>query len=249
MSFIASKVSEFIKLLKDGSSVYVTNNTDPRGILMCTINNPLSGRSESFNIPKTWIPICLTDLLPVETLAGCTELRQYLQKGVLQLVDEGQAQAVLESPRAQKEFARLYSSEFAVGGIGKRKDSLVSARNKAKEALAQQGHSADEEVQLHPKVRGWERQAETGEIDGDVIANEIEIHKSELNQDDLNYILAGKFPQETKNVVSEVIKEGGYKRAPHASIIIAGNTPFEGPRNVSQRKGLETSYEGDWAVE
>ena len=80
-----NKQSKFEEKLNDGEPIYVLNNTEPRGVLICTINDPSSGKPRKLEFPKTWIPFCLTDMLPRNVISNSLELRQYINNGLLTL--------------------------------------------------------------------------------------------------------------------------------------------------------------------
>ena len=121
------QVTSFDSLLRNNDSIYVENNTEPRGLLLCTINNPVSGKPEKLEFPRTWIPFCLTDMLPREVLERSLELRKMFNKGLLKYVPEEEAVKILSSTEGKAEFDRLMHSEFAKGGkMTERKQGMIN---------------------------------------------------------------------------------------------------------------------------
>ena len=80
------------ELLSAGKKVYVKNTSHPMGHIVLTFVTP-NGRAVPRPIPRTWIPICLTDTLAPNIIRDSNDLRQFIAKGVLALVDPTDAHA------------------------------------------------------------------------------------------------------------------------------------------------------------
>ena len=99
-------------LLDNGKKVFVRNTTRPMGHIVLTfITN--NGKSIPRNIPRTWIPICLTDSLAPDVIRQSNDLRLFLQKGVIALIDPDEALKELEKADSQEELKRLNISDFS----------------------------------------------------------------------------------------------------------------------------------------
>lgn len=101
------------KLLESNEPIYVVNNTKDRGRVMLTLTHPGTGRIESVYIPVTWIPICITDMVPREMLKASLDFRKYVANGILKIVPAEEAREILKSEEAQEELRRIYESDFA----------------------------------------------------------------------------------------------------------------------------------------
>ncbi|MFA5750537.1 MAG: hypothetical protein WC895_04975, partial [Candidatus Shapirobacteria bacterium] len=82
-------------LLKEKKAIYVKNMTNPRGQIVLTIADTKSGRIHKIAIPKIELPICLSDRLNSELIDASTDLRHYISKGVLELVEPARAEEIL----------------------------------------------------------------------------------------------------------------------------------------------------------
>lgn len=228
------QVTSFDSLLRNNDSIYVENNTEPRGLLLCTINNPVSGKPEKLEFPRTWIPFCLTDMLPREVLERSLELRKMFNKGLLKYVPEEEAVKILSSTEGKAEFDRLMHSEFAKGGkMTERKQGMINQAQQQQHELTSAGLNPNvqyEEANLHPKVKAWETRVIVGELDGAAMMSELRIHSTEFTKSDFEFMLAGQFPQEVKDYASTQIASGAGKAAPI--------------KKVEAREG--ESYEADW---
>lgn len=225
----------FDDLFTAGKKIYVINNTEPKGLLSTTINDPISGKSIKLEFPRTWIPFCLTAMLPRNVLEHNVELRRTLQKNTLKIIPEEQALELLNSERGRKEYSRLNESEFAAGSKldSARKNALVSAVRSSQQAVnsLDNPNVNQDELSLHPKMRAWEQRIVVGEIDGGSLINELEIHSGELTQSDLQFLLAGQFPQEVKAYAQERMNTGTFRNKSLASGAIAVD-----------------KYESDWDI-
>ena len=236
MMYAKDNLTMFDELFNSGKKIYVINNTEPKGLLSTTINDPISGKAIKLEFPRTWIPFCLTSMLPRNVLEHNIELRRTLQKNTLKIIPEEQALELLNSERGRKEYSRLTESEFAAGSKmeSARKTAMVSAVRSSQQAVNSLDNPSvnQEEMTLHPKMRAWEQRIVVGEIDGSVLINELEIHSGELTASDLQFLVAGQFPQDVKAYAQERISTGTFR----SKAVTAGSIPVD-------------KYESDWDIE
>jgi len=236
MMYEQDNLSKFDELFTSGKKIYVINNTEPKGLLSTTINDPISGKSIKLEFPRTWIPFCLTSMLPRNVLEHNIELRRTLQKNTLKIIPEEQAVEMLSSERGRKEYSRLTESDFAAGSKteSSRKKDMVSAVRSSQQAVnsLDNPHSNQEELTLHPKMRAWEQRIVVGEIDGPTLVNDLEIHSGELTVSDLQFLVAGQFPQDVKSYAQERMNTGTFR----SKSLTAGSIPVD-------------KYESDWDIE
>jgi len=234
--YAKDNLTMFDELFTSGKKIYVINNTEPKGLLSTTINDPISGKAIKLEFPRTWIPFCLTAMLPRNVLEHNIELRRTLQKNTLKIISEEKALELLNSERGRKEYSRLTESEFAAGSKleSARKNSMVSAVKSSQQAVNSLDNPSvnQEEMTLHPKMRAWEQRIAVGEIDGSTLVNELEIHSGELTQSDLQFLIAGQFPQDVKSYAQERMNTGTFR----SKSLMAGSIPVE-------------KYESDWDIE
>jgi hypothetical protein len=236
MMYEQDNLSKFDELFTSGKKIYVINNTEPKGLLSTTINDPISGKSIKMEFPRTWIPFCLTSMLPRNVLEHNIELRRTLQKNTLKIIPEEQAVEMLNSERGRKEYSRLTESDFAAGSKtdSARKRDMVSAVRSSQQAVnsLDNPHTNQEELTLHPKMRAWEQRIVVGEIDGPTLVNDLEIHSGELTVSDLQFLIAGQFPQDVKSYAQERMNTGTFR----SKSLTAGSIPVD-------------KYESDWDIE
>lgn len=234
--YAQDNLSMFDDLFRAGKKIYVINNTEPKGLLSTTINDPISGKAIKLEFPRTWIPFCLTSMLPRNVLEHNIELRRTLQKNTLKIIPEEQAVEMLQSERGRKEYSRLTESEFAAGSRtdSSRKANMVSAVRSSQQAVnsLDNPHVNQDELTLHPKMKAWEQRIVVGEIDGSTLVNELEIHSGELTASDLQFLIAGQFPQDVKAYAQERMNTGTFR----SKALTAGSIPVD-------------KYESDWDIE
>ena len=228
-------MQSFDELIESGRKVYVINNTEPRGLLLCTVIDALSGKPQKLEFHRTWIPFCLTDRLPRETLQKSLELRKYIDNNLLKIVPEDEAQRMLSSPRGQAEFRRLHQSQFSKGApMTDAKRTLIESTKHQDDAGQ---HPVNPSVQyqdlnLHPRIKAWEHRVSTGELNGVTLVNELETHRLELTEQDVNYLLAGNFPLDVKEFAAEALKTREFNQT---------------PRQAGQPAPMPNAkYEADW---
>jgi len=236
-----TNLTKFESALRSDKPVYVINNTEPRGLFVCTVNDPTSGRQVKLELQKTWIPYCLTDILPRGILETSVEIRTSLRKNILRVVDEKEAVAILSSPKGQAEYARLNSSEFTSGSTSARKTSLMESVNLSNNAhLSTDNPNIDKAtINLHPKIQAWEQRVAAGEMDGGSLCAELEIHRGELCEADLQFLLAGGFPREVKEFATDALQTGNYRTS---GPLTKTSGLFTNNNATSENSG----YEADW---
>lgn len=235
-----NNLTKFEAALRNGKPVYVINNTEPRGLFVCTVSDPTSGRQVKLELQKTWIPYCLTDILPRNMLETSVEVRNSLRKNILRIIEEKEAVAILSSPKGQAEYARLNASEFTAGTASSRKDSLMDSVSLTQSTLASTGNPNidSSQMSLHPKMQAWEQRVAAGELDGASLESELEIHRGELTEQDLQFILAGGFPREAKEFATDALQTGNYRTSGpmnQGALFSTGNEP------------AASNYEAEWS--
>lgn len=233
-----SATTNFDDLLRSGKPIWVVNNSEPRSMLIITVNDPLSGKPHNLQFPRTSIPFLLTDMVPREVLERSMQLRTFLLRGVLKVISEEEALKILSSSFGQQEYQRLMTSEFATGAVkSTAAKEMMQSAELGKQTLAGSGVENPDidysQVNLHPKVKGWEARVLSGELDGPNLMSDVMIHESEFSKTDLDFMLTGQFPKEVKEFASKKLADGEYKQA----TVTVG----------SQSQTLKTSeYEADY---
>lgn len=92
------------------SAIYVICTGEERGYPPGDVNMSLyrrDGSPQLVVIPKTFIPIKITDLAPPSAFIESSDFRRLISVGLLTLVSEEDAKAMLKSPEAVEEMARI----------------------------------------------------------------------------------------------------------------------------------------------
>jgi len=232
--------STYEALIKSGEPLWVVNNTEPRGLLICTINDPMSGKPQKHEFQRTWVPFCLTEMLPIEVLQKSIEIRRLISKGLLKIIPHEEAMSMLSTPEGQREYERLMQSEFSKGSrmTDRKSEMLDTEQSVAAQKITSNTNPGVDytQVTLHPKVQAWEMRVSVGELDGPSLMNEIRIHQAEFTRQDFEFMRAGQFPSEVKEYSNKSLTEGKFKK--DAPVTAA---------NAGQAKD-NVSYESDWQV-
>ena len=93
---------------KDSSSVWVTNNSNPKGNINLTMNDGM-GANMVVRIPVTFIPVDLATQASKAALVASPTFRRLVSMGMLVIISDDDANRVMSTPQAQKEAARIYN--------------------------------------------------------------------------------------------------------------------------------------------
>jgi len=234
-----TKFGGFENALKGDQPIWVTNNSKPRSLLIMTVTDPLSGRVKTLEFYNTMIPFCLTDMLPRGVIEQSLELRTFIMKGILKIVPEAEAHAILASDKGKKEYERLVTSEFAQGGKGSdRVDAMESQHKTAQEqAMASLSTtSVSVAAPVHAKLLGWESRCVAGDLDGSALSSELDIYADEFTQADCTWMLTSLMPQEAKDFAAAKMRSGNFAAA----------APLQSSQNS---KVVAQDYDGGFDVE
>jgi hypothetical protein len=178
-------------LLNDGKKVFVKNTSRPMGHIVLTFVTP-NGRSVPRNIPRTFIPICLTDTLSPDVIKQSSDLRLFLTKGVIKLIDPDEATKELQSEEAQEELKRLNLSDFSSAAVATERVSKMSTQQTYVSAVNNPNEPV-EGVTVDPvnnRVKATLLQVEAKDLTEREAVAEFRIMRDELTNHDLTYIIA-----------------------------------------------------------
>jgi hypothetical protein len=186
-----ANVVELDALLADGKKVYVRNTSRPMGHIVLTFVTP-NGRSIPRPIPRTFIPICLTDTLSPDVIKQSSDLRLFLNKGVIRLVDPDVATKELQSEEAQEELKRLNLSDFSAAAVATERVSKMTDQQTYVPAV-NNPNAPVEGVVIDPvnnRVKATLLQVEAKDLTEREAVAEFRIMRDELTTHDLTYITA-----------------------------------------------------------
>lgn len=193
-------------LIEEKKKIYVVNTSKPMHIMILDFINPSTGRSRSVRIPKTWIPICLSDQVPVSYIRESVDFRTYLMKGLLTLVDPSEAEKVLSTPEAKEEHDRIYKSKYSLSMKDLFKDGKPS--QELMNMLDEVKIETVKESDINPKVRDLVLRYENKELDDSSIYHEIRTLSvsGELTEEDLSF-LSSRVSGKAKSLCMDLLKE------------------------------------------
>ncbi|KKN51239.1 hypothetical protein LCGC14_0624690 [marine sediment metagenome] len=186
-------------LLNEGKKIYVKNTSRPMGHIVLTFVTA-HGKAVPRNIPRTWIPICLTDTLSPDIIAQSNELRQFLNKGILALVEPTVAQNELKTADASEESRRLNLSDFSDKAEVTERTLVLDNQFTAEANPLNPMEPAQLADPVNNRVKSTLLRVESKDITEREAVAEFRIMQGELTSHDLTYI------------ISQVEDEGPLKR-------------------------------------
>lgn len=192
-------------LLDSGDPIWVRNVHKPPGIVVLTLVDG-SGRSAVETIPKVRHPICLSARATPSMLRNSMDLRNLIQKGVLQLVTDKEAKDFFrDNPEAEEDvqlaYSRLGTHDPRVlnfrgdGGdivVAKADGDAAPLSKEEQQELAQSGEirirPAEEDGNVSSRVKGLLQSLSSGELRARDVKSELDT--LDLTEDDLAYTVA-----------------------------------------------------------
>ncbi len=178
-------------LLNEGKKVFVKNTSRPMGHIVLTFVTP-NGRSIPRPIPRTFIPICLTDTLSPDVIRQSSDLRLFLNKGVIQLIHPDEATKVLQSEESQEELRRLNLSDFSASAVATERVSRMTDQQTYIPSV-NNPNAPVEGVTLDPvnnRVKATLLQVEAKDMTEREAVAEFRIMQEELTNHDMTYIIS-----------------------------------------------------------
>jgi hypothetical protein len=194
-------------LVRDGKNVYVKNNTRPKGHIVIQMVLP-NGSTHPIVIPRTHLPICLNDFVSSDVIMQSHDLRQYLSKQVIVLVEPEVAEAALSDPEAKEELERLRASEFSASSafVSERVSTMEETIDQAN--TAQNAAFAASEVpsdQITPRVLDIVNRLISKDLPIKGALGELKAMEEELNPADCAYIITNGPDGQIKQYVQSVL--------------------------------------------
>ena len=186
-----ANVVELDALLNEGKKIFVKNTSRPMGHIVLTFVTP-NGRSIPRPIPRTFIPICLTDTLSPDVIKQSSDLRLFLNKGVIRLVDPDEATKELQSVEAKEELARLNLSDFSAAAEATERVAKMTDQQTYTPAV-NNPNAPVEGVVVDPvnnRVKATLLQVEAKDMTEREAVGEFRIMRDELTNHDLTYIIS-----------------------------------------------------------
>ncbi len=186
-----SKQINLDDLLEAGSKIFVQNTSRPMGHIVLTFVTP-NGQSIPRPIPRTWIPVCLTDTLSPEVIKQSSDLRLFLNKGVIKLVDPEEATKQLRGKDAQEERKRLNISDFSAEADSTERVLKMEAQQTFVPAVNNPNAPIEGVVTdpVNNRVKATLLQVEATDLTEREAVAEFRIMKGELTHHDFTYVIS-----------------------------------------------------------
>ena len=171
--------------------VWIMNNTRPKGKIVLQMTLP-NGKTKPVFIERTTLPACVTDEVGQEMVEnGSQDLRTYVNKGILSLVWPSDALAMVGTPEAQEEIARLRNSEFSANNtfVSQRVDDMGKAASTPMTDTSLQAGSVLA-TDINPRVMDFVARFNSNDVQVKDAVGELKVMEDELTGKDLSYVIA-----------------------------------------------------------
>ncbi len=187
---MATKV-DLDTLLNEGKKIFVENTSRPMGHIVLTFVNP-NGSAVPRPIPRTFIPICLTDTLSPDVIRQSSDLRLFLSKGVIKLIDPEEATKALQSEDAQEELQRLNISDFSVSSSATEKVLQMEQQQTYVPAVNNPNAPVEGVIPdpVNNRVKATLLQVEAKDMTEREAVSEFRIMQGEMTTHDLTYVIS-----------------------------------------------------------
>lgn len=116
-------ISYFDKRTKSMAPIWGINTAaeselEIQGEILIAVPNQNGGQPDRVLVPQTWLPQNLTKVITRKRLLNCTEFRNAVDRGLISLVTEEDAQRLLRQSGAREEQAKLSERERLIRKAG-----------------------------------------------------------------------------------------------------------------------------------
>lgn len=195
-----SKLSEMVRSRRP---VFVLNTSlfesGTRGTII--INFIDGSRKRHFEVPDTFIPLCITDSIPEDILLSSPDFKDLLRKRIISLVDSDQAEDFLKTEEAKEEYDAIVLSQHSAAARGV---SLETATKKTFSSAAALTADIEETVTseaISPRVRAKVDELEAGVTTAKQFLAECKRHGEGFTEVDLHYIKKNVIDPDTQKWV------------------------------------------------
>lgn len=211
--------SHLNKLADAKKSIYVLNTSclesGDKATIIININD--GTRRDFFKMPPTFIPMAVTDVIPVSKLLDSRDFREALSKGMLTLIDPDQAEQYLTTSDAQQEYENLILSEHSTRAKRVSLETEVARRVQVAHQGANFGAGPSQDVSavdtVSNKVRGLIEDMISGnKTEHDVVLT-LRRHQEALSAGDLSYVVAHATGEELRSYAQKTLAQAGTAQA------------------------------------
>ncbi len=177
-------------LLNEGLEIFV-RNTRPKNRITLTVHDA-AGKAHIVQIPPTRIPIHLSGMIAPDMIRNSMDIRAFLSKNVLVLMDPQEAREELTTPRAQKEIERISKDQANLAAFMSSNKAFSNELSKMSTTV----HGATTKMGpgkratgAGPRVLALMLQLEEGEIDSDDVVDDLNDMADTLTNPDLIHVI------------------------------------------------------------
>ena len=161
--------------LAQNEAIFVINKS--KGDICINVANQ-NQRLETIHVPRTWVPIQLTNFIAPKFLLDSNDFRRVVAKGKLALVTKEEAYKIQSTPEAKKEIERLRNEYFKNVAYGDNDDNPTAFETV----------STQDDSKVSFKVKDILLQDISDEEKVNALDNEFRM--DEVTKDDIEFILA-----------------------------------------------------------
>lgn len=196
-------------LKEHNKPLYVRNITRPCGQIGVNFVQA-NGRAKTVKIPRTHLPVCLSNQLSWETILLSDDLRICIVKGVIDIVNPEEAERELASEPAIAETERLQLSEFSAKQqfLSKRVREMENAENQKVDPNAAGLEPLGIETNvIQPRILSLVEKLLNQDISIKAALSELKTMERELRETDCSYIIANGPEGQIRNYAQKLLAQ------------------------------------------
>lgn len=196
--------------ISEGKEIYVKNNASTPGMLLINFTEPASGKTVMVKIPNTFLPIRLSDFVTPNMIANSYDLRSWLKKGILTLVDPEEAKDIVNDPENQYEIERLFTSDLSKDKTAYNSELHKLFTKNASSVHVPEEYQEEEEEEIGnsitPRVLSFVERILSKDLNVHKGLNELRVmeKQKQLTIDDCDYIINELEDGQIKNLVTKI---------------------------------------------
>lgn len=210
---------ELDTLLEGNKKIFVKNMTDPIGRLGVAFIDPANGHTHQFDVPKTWVAVCVSTKIPAHIIKNSIDFRTYLAKGILMLVDPDEAEAELGTEDAKEEMTRhnvsAHSQLSKFSSLRRDQGAKDDKARKLNLNLSRDDQREEVEAKVSPRVRSIMTRVEYKDLDVKDAVNELKTISRELTELDVSWVIAnsaGRINAWATNFLQQQVNTGAFAK-------------------------------------
>jgi hypothetical protein len=224
-------------LLDKNLQVYVGNTTRPAAAVLLSMVTS-TGQVKPVRVPRTSLPVCISNYTDRETIRRSNDLRDFIRKGILSLIWPDDAKAALSTPDAIEEMQRLNVSEFSARNM-MLSQTVKNAQNTA-EIVPSINNETVTEI-LTPRVMDIVNRLGSNDTSPKAALSELKAMERELTSTDLAHIVSNTEAQpQIKSWAQAALAKIGSVKDDDADDLTPEQKETERQREVKAREQQQT---------